>query len=430
MTGDDPIPNGEASTGIPSDYANLDELVGPTPIAEDDRRHDFQRQPSLETVRREEQKGREEETRSRRFDATFPRTSSYLPHKVQNFSTELYTISYLVVFAILGTLARLGLEALTFYPGTPAWYGTLWANFGGCVVMGFLSEDRRLFEAPDETRHPKAADADAAAKKAHTAMKKTIPLFIGLATGFCGSFTSFSRFLNDAFLALSNDLPTPTNAESSRAAGYSVMAVLAVIITTISVSISGLKMGAHLALSLDKHTPRLPSLALVNPLAIFLAISMWLGAIFLAIFSPSNAWRGQVLFSLVFAPLGCLLRFYLSRALNSRLAAFPLGTFTANMSGTLILGMAWDLQRVPLSPFHIPGGSITTCQVLEGVQGGFSGCLTTVSTWVLELNGLRPRHAYVYGGVSVSLALASLVVVMGSLRWTRGFEQPICVIPP
>lgn len=63
------------------------------------------------------------------------------------------------------------------------------------------------------------------------------------------------------------------------------------------------------------------------------------------------------------------------------------------MFGAIVLGVAWDLQRAPLEAGQI-GAGVAGCQVLQGVQDGFSGCLTTVSTWVLELSSLRRRHAY------------------------------------
>jgi fluoride ion exporter CrcB/FEX len=70
--------------------------------------------------------------------------------------------------------------------------------------------------------------------------------------------------------------------------------------------------------------------------------------------------------------------------------------------GTTILGMCWDLQRAPLAAARGTsiGGGILGCQALQGIQDGFCGCLTTVSTWVLELMSLRRRHAYIYGGLS------------------------------
>ena len=81
--------------------------------------------------------------------------------------------------------------------------------------------------------------------------------------------------------------------------------------------------------------------------------------------------------------------------------------------------MCWDLQHVPL-------GGVVGCQVLQGVMDGYCGCLTTVSTWISELVGVRRRHAYRYGISSVLVALAFLVVIMGSMQWTRGFGEIAC----
>ncbi|KAK2041791.1 CrcB-like protein [Colletotrichum somersetense] len=332
--------------------------------------------------------------------------------------TELCTISYLVFFAIFGTLARLGLQALTTYPGAPVSFGVLWANVGGSLVMGFLAEDRWLFRpqwAPD------AVFIDpAAAARAHLATKKTIPLYIGLATGFCGSFTSFSSFIRDVFLAVTNDLPGAGAAP--RNGGYSFMAALAVVLTTVSLCLSALVAGAHLAAALEPDTrPAAHPLArkILDGCAVFLGWGAWLGAVALAASPPHDAWRGQAVFSLIFAPVGCLARFYVSRWLNPRASTFPLGTFVVNVAGVAVLGMCWDLGHAGL-------GGVVGCQVLQGVEDGFCGCLTTVSTWVAELTALRRRHAYVYGASSVVVGFAVLVVVMGSMRWTEGFGPLLC----
>jgi CrcB protein len=87
--------------------------------------------------------------------------------------------------------------------------------------------------------------------------------------------------------------------------------------------------------------------------------------------------------------------------------------------GTVIIGMSYDLQHVPL-------GGVVGCQVLQGIEDGFCGCLTTVSTWVSELSSLRRRNAYRYGAASVIVALCFLIVIMGSMLWTRGFSALQC----
>ncbi|KAL5332359.1 CrcB-like protein-domain-containing protein [Aspergillus crustosus] len=355
-------------------------------------------------------------------------------------ATYLYTISYLVFFSIFGTLARLGLQAVTFYPGAPVVTGVLWANVGGSFIMGFFIEDTRIFR--EEWGNPRKSHDPSIESARHKAAKKTIPLYIGLTTGFCGSFTSFSSFIRDIFLALSNDIPDSSNTNSihPRNGGYSVMALLAVILTQVSLSLSALIAGSHLALALNHlHLPPALSFRLTrrisDPLVVFLAWGCWIGCIFLAVFPPKNNWRGRVVFAIVFAPLGCLLRYYISLALNSRIPKFPLGTFIINILGTIILSMCYDLQHVdgigassPAIPTLDSSASIlVSCQILQGVMDGFCGSATTVSTWVAEMNGLkRRRHAYIYGCVSVFVALGFFVVISGSLRWTVGFGRPVC----
>ncbi|KAF4553816.1 CrcB-like protein [Elsinoe fawcettii] len=357
--------------------------------------------------------------------------------KTQHLMIQLYIVSHLVFFSILGTLARLGIQWLTFYPGAPVTTSVLWANVGGSYVMGFLSEDRRLFQFPAHLQKPNMSASDMKAQ--HAKHKKTIPLYIGLATGFCGSFTSFSSFIRDAFLALSNDLPSPLShpvppgttppkfaITHPRNNGYSVTAVLAVLIYEPGLSLAALFVGAHTALLLDRLTPSIPaSLSRVlDRITVLFGLGAWLATILVAIFPGNTVWRGEVLFALVFAPLGTLLRYYLSLELNPRIKSFPIGTFTVNILGSAILGMAWDLQRVRIS--GIVGGSMVGCQVLQGIEDGFCGCLTTVSTWVAEIQGLKRAHAYRYALISMGVGLATMIVVMGSVRWSIGWELPIC----
>ncbi|KAJ5165984.1 hypothetical protein N7492_006280 [Penicillium capsulatum] len=355
-------------------------------------------------------------------------------------ATYLYTLSYLVLFSLLGTLARLGLQALTFYTGAPVVTGVLWANVTGSFVMGFLVEDKNLFREEwggATPAPPKDSDAAHEHAKRHKAVKKTIPLFIGLSTGFCGCCTSFSSFMRDVFLALANSLPDPSlpgTAIASRNGGYSFMALVAVILMTVSLSLSALIVGAHAALALGRFTPTIPfglTRRVIDPIIVVLGWGCWLGAVFLAIwppdrFSDRETWRGRVVFALVFAPLGCLLRFYASLQWNGRVPSFPLGTFAVNIFGTVLEGVCYDLQHVAGLGAVVPA-AWTGCQVLQGVMDGFCGCATTISTWVAELNGLtRRRDAYVYGVGSVGAGLGVLVVIMGSLLWTRGFADPVC----
>ena len=481
--------NNQTSRGdydIPDDYSQLDELAAPTPVGHrDDTRQDHLEQRTSQGSSATKNIGQEHNLAALAAPAPAGNHSAASSsgkesivavnrppprrQRVSRFATELYTVSYLILFSILGTLARLGLQALTFYPGAPIQMGLLWANFGGSLLMGFLLEDHKLFrecvrsschdqaerredeetgdrnKSDPELRPYIAAAQRQAISKQQAAVKKTIPLYIGLATGFCGSFTSFSAFIRDAYLALANRLPVPISHTSPaiivpgstvpRNGGYSFMAICAVILVTLMLCLGALLLGAHLAIALESWTPGIPNLAArktVDRMIVFVAWGAWLGALFMTIWPPDrpggpvgqaprmqDSWRGKALFALVFAPLGCLLRFYASLHLNGKIQSFPLGTFTVNIVGVVLEGVFFDLQHVPL------GGRVG-CQVLQGLGDGFCGCLTTVSTWVAELKGLRIRHAYVYGSVSVGVAVGLMVIIMGSYQWTMGFHAPLC----
>lgn len=421
--------------------------------------------PSLERVPSRRAEWATLESAESRVSAAPPVTGAAPPGRpLSAIATELYTVSYLIFFSIFGALARIGLGTLTFYRGAPVATGVLWANVGGCIVMGFLAEDRNLFReewgveiAGKELRsnavpghhpnyrhchpHPHQNLPPEESLKVHKSVKKTIPLYIGLTTGFCGSFTSFSTFMKDAFLALSNALPNPdTNTVKPRNGGYSFMAVVAVIIYTVGLSLASLVFGSHLAIALDRFTPTIPFIfmrKLVDRVMVLLGVGCWLGAIFLAIWPADGdqgihqTWRGRAVFAIIFAPLGCVFRFYVSLLLNARVPTFPLGTFLVNIFGSMIEAMCYDLKYAAHVAALAPGiptslARLTGCQVLNGVMDGFCGCTTTVSTWVAELFSLELRHAYFYGVVTIAVGLAFTIVIMGSLGWTEGFGVPFC----
>lgn len=426
-------------TTLSKEESGLDELFAPPPDenpSEDETyRHDDLEHRSNSKLKQEKIGSTDEVT------------------NLSRFLVQLYIYSYLICFSIFGVLARIGLQALTLYPGALIPNTDLWANFAGSLVIGYLREDRTLFrrhwqkaqgehgkraDSPErlggsssDSGHQSADERGAAVEAAFRASRGQVPGYLGLTVGFCGSFTSFASICRDSFLAISNNINTDdvanhfvTSSARSRETGYSVMAVLAVLLLEIGLSIIALKIGAHLAVLTERlvqdATVNVDFSKILNPLFALLAFGVWLGAIVLTIFGPYDAWRGKVLFSLVFAPVGCIMRFQLSVRMNRLIAAFPLGTFTANVLGTAFLGMSYDLQHSSAA------SSVVGCQVLQGIEDGFCGALTTVSTWVLELDTLRLRHAYLYGGCSILVALGCIAAIMGPLRWTEGFMPPVC----
>ncbi|KAK4540679.1 hypothetical protein LTR36_009010 [Oleoguttula mirabilis] len=426
-------------TELSQETSGLDELAAPPPDQNVDEGALYRRNTL------EDQRDKDAE---RRRSASAQPPPSAREFRAR-FLEQTYIVSYLILFSILGVLARLGLQALTLYPGALVSNTDIWANVGGSFFMGFLREDRMLFRrhwnaaveksskntsdagSHDHSAHDEEkSNPSAEAQTAFKASKVSIPGYIGLAVGFCGSFTSFASVNRDAFLAISDNLDTATVSTyhvttdpRSRSAGYSVMAVIAVLFMEVSMSLIALKSGAHLATVVGRLAERLPVLGverIMNPLVVVVGWGAWIGTVMLAIWAPHDKWRGEVVFAIVFAPVGCLLRFILSIKLNRKVRSFPLGTFTANILGTCVLGMSYDLQHSSAAR------SVVGCQVLQGIEDGFCGALTTVSTWVLELDTLRLHHAYFYGACSLFVATGLITAIMGSLRWTEGFTSPIC----
>ena len=311
---------------------------------------------------------------------------------------------WITFLSIWGALARIGLTALSTYPGVPV-FPLIWAQFVGCAFIGFLLQDKTLF--PKEERY--------------------VALYIGLTTGFCGSLTSFSSFMWDCFRAMANLDPY-----SARGVGDNVLALISQVIITLCVSIAALRFGAHVAQVVRRLLPSITPLTAARQhldiLGVTLGVAGWAAAGIMTGLLPQYR---QELFTTVLAPLGmthsmynqlitgALCRWQLSR-FNPVIPSFPLGTFAANMIATAILGICNLIQSRVRTPM-----SIISCAVLYGIDNGFCGSLSTVSTFAVELDTLVRQHAYIYATVSISSGVVIMILVVGISAWSQGYI-PVC----
>ena len=126
-----------------------------------------------------------------------------------------------------------------------------------------------------------------------------------------------------------------------------------------------------------------------------------------------GSWRSWT-FSMLFAPFGALLRYYLSKFLNNKVSNFPLGTFTANFLGTLLLAVFTLLARgkLPGGKGHIVTNTIAL-HVLEGLDDGFCGGLTTFSTLNAELAELFSERKKFVLYLALTYILGFLAILLG-----------------
>lgn len=115
--------------------------------------------------------------------------------------------------------------------------------------------------------------------------------------------------------------------------------------------------------------------------------------------------------------IGAVLRYNLGRFLTQfNLGNWPIGTFSANILGGLLMGilmaflMRGDMQA---------NGPMENYRLLIGV--GLLGGFTTFSAFSLEMASMIERgewmSAILYALASVILSLCALFAGMGAMRW-------------
>ncbi|KAI3657330.1 hypothetical protein MP638_002860 [Amoeboaphelidium occidentale] len=117
------------------------------------------------------------------------------------------------------------------------------------------------------------------------------------------------------------------------------------------------------------------------------------------------------LFSMFLGPVGSLLRLGLS-IMNSIRAEFPCGTFTANMLGTVALGVATSISvGLNRNGKSSPDLLIWT----KVISYGFAGCLSTLSTVINEMfdSELNFKQSFSYFLISVISSQVLILLTVG-----------------
>lgn len=326
---------------------------------------------------------------------------------------KLRVILNILQGSLWGVLARRGLDLLTTYNHNYLG-GVVWSNFTACFVMGVLVGTEQLWEDLND-------------------IKARIPLYIGLSTGFCGTFSSFSSAMLEA-VERGINAPLSEVGGSLPSAPYGIMESLSVVICQLALSIMGFSMGKHLAEALDNFVP--PMTQTITQILeyglIVIGVCLYIAAVVLCGTESSEVTLRQWTFSIVFAFFGAWTRYLVSKYLNGKLKKFPLGTFTANILGCIIIALVVSLsngkrhKNWSMGVDNLIVNTSISCEVLAGIKEGFCGGLTTVSTFVVELFGLETIYAYRYGTISIATGFSVCIVILGTVNWTVGLGDAIC----
>jgi fluoride ion exporter CrcB/FEX len=110
-------------------------------------------------------------------------------------------------------------------------------------------------------------------------------------------------------------------------------------------------------------------------------------------------------YTATFGAVGAYLRYLLS-FLNPKIKDFPIGTFIANVLGSWLIAL-WTM----LAKFEVPYHRHDYNAVLYGLSAGFCGCLTTISTFVNEIDVLPRKRMYLYGLSSFIAAQVGIILI-------------------
>jgi fluoride ion exporter CrcB/FEX len=129
-----------------------------------------------------------------------------------------------------------------------------------------------------------------------------------------------------------------------------------------------------------------------------------------------------MIFAMLIAPTGALLRWYLSSMNGGNCTLLPeswrwvpAGTFAANMIGSLVSITAIALEyRIENNMYN--DYNFWTIGSIRAIKVGFAGCLTTVSTFVAEVSAFmkgRKNQAYPYILLSLCTSCILCSIVYG-----------------
>ncbi|KAF4393470.1 hypothetical protein F8388_023274 [Cannabis sativa] len=340
--------------------------------------------------------------------------------KIQNDKKEVpklleYSscLTHLAVFGILGVLTRYLLQKL-FGPGTAGvtsdetlLYLDLPSNMVGSFLMGWFGV---VFKG-DISR---VSDFIA----------------IGLSTGYLGSLTTFSGW-NQKMLELSVE-----GHWVSSVLGFLIGLFLAAYSIIFGVEtakgfrhllekkITNQKSSIHSSESIWRVDSRERHIAVMVVFFLILCLLWSVSGIMLRKEFRNGGSEAQLWLGCIVGPTGVWIRWFLARLNGCGLGRA--GLFKWIPFGTLIANVAASCIMAALSTIRNAVNTKTCDTITAGIQLGFLGCLSTVSTFIAEFNAMReskhPWRAYVYAMITICFSFGLGTLIFSIPVWTKGYK--------
>lgn len=230
-------------------------------------------------------------------------------------------------------------------------------------------------------------------------------LYIALATGLCGSLTTFSTWNAEAIVVLLQLNETSLNNINNVNYVTGSISFVTVLILGVGMPLSSFIFGRNIAKLSNKPLKIMKFCFNCNKkLGYLILIIMYIACTVSIIIICMLTNNYYILFSLLFSSSGTYLRWCLSYFDNyfTKINGFPLGTLMSNFFGSLILAFCL-VARLYVS---------NEVFVINAVITGFCGSLTTVSTFICQLVKLSFPVSILYLIISLFTVQISYITVL------------------
>ena len=320
------------------------------------------------------------------------RKNNTIKIRVYQILQHLVSIAALSLGSYAGVTARISLSFLSEWDGI-SHFPSFWAQIVGALVIGVL--------VVYKGRIP----------------EKYLVIYTAVSTGLCGSLTTFSSWNVEAAQVLmqSNDTTLNTNIHDyyPRVVGY-----FTVLLLGLGMPIAAVVLGQNIAKSCESVFEKMMLQRYISCCTvpkIIISVSIFVGYIIVSVTLTAVCVHYSsyfLLFSLLLGSIGTYIRWQLSSLDNISTVCFhqfPIGTFSANTLGSIILvvtskAIVYYTDETEIEPINTA--------LLNGVASGLCGSLTTVSTFVVQLSSMPFHKAILYAFVSLLTSQVIIISIM------------------